>query len=476
MKKVLDRLQFYTTNALGAKQAMTPEGFLVCSDVPIARTGEMVYGPDETPLPCGPNGTITVVRDADEVFRPEYILSYAGKPVVDDHPEDEVNPDNWRDLAVGVVMNPRRGLGDQADLLVADLMITHADAIRAVRSGKREVSCGYDADYEELEAGRGRQLNMIGNHVALVQSGRCGPRCAISDHRTTSKGDDMRTHDDVGRGVTVAMKIRKWLDKVKAAVKAKDEAELERLEDEMPEELKKKAEEKKDKTDDDDMPVTKADEHTHVHIHGGAGTGDDDPLPAAAEEHSDGNEARFASIEETLAKLCSFVGMPDDPGAEEAMEGELEAEAPMGTGDKARKAKDSAYMEDSFQQTASMAEILAPGIRIPVFDRASNPKKTLDAICAFRRTALDLAWNTAETRGVIEEVNGNKPLVLDGMTCGAVRTLFRGAAAAVKAANNGGQRRSTTGDDWAPGGPGGPKRPLTLRQLNEAHAKHYAKH
>ena len=39
----------------------------------------------------------------------------------------------------------------------------------------------------------------------------------------------------------------------------------------------------------------------------------------------------------------------------EAILGELEYEAPPGTGDKARAAKDSAYLEDSFQDAVAKA-------------------------------------------------------------------------------------------------------------------------
>jgi hypothetical protein len=45
------------------------------------------------------------------------------------------------------------------------------------------VSCGYTADYEQEEPGVGTQLNIIGNHLALVQQGRAGASYAINDHK-----------------------------------------------------------------------------------------------------------------------------------------------------------------------------------------------------------------------------------------------------------------------------------------------------
>lgn len=178
-----DRLEFYTDEQLGTHQSMTPEGFLLVRDVPIARTGIMKYADGEVPVSAGNDGIIYISRDPDQVFAPEAIASFNGKPVTDEHPPEKVTPENWKRYAIGDVINPRRGDGVQLDndFLYADLLIKDADAIAAVRAGKREVSAGYDAEYEELAPGQGRQKDIIGNHVALVDKGRCGPRCAIGD-------------------------------------------------------------------------------------------------------------------------------------------------------------------------------------------------------------------------------------------------------------------------------------------------------
>ena len=61
-------LAVHTTGALGLKQALTPEGFLLCEDVPLARPGEMIYGPDETPIEAGPDGITHITRTLDELL------------------------------------------------------------------------------------------------------------------------------------------------------------------------------------------------------------------------------------------------------------------------------------------------------------------------------------------------------------------------------------------------------------------------
>ena len=62
-----------------------------------------------------------------------------------------VNPENWKELAVGHLQNVRRGTGDQSDLMLADLIVKDENAIQLIEDGLREVSCGYDAEYEQTE-------------------------------------------------------------------------------------------------------------------------------------------------------------------------------------------------------------------------------------------------------------------------------------------------------------------------------------
>lgn len=175
-------MQFYTTEALGRSQKLTPEGFLVVEGAPLARTGMQLYSEKEIPLTGDADGHIIVQRDPAEVFHPNMIASLNGKPITLDHPKENITPDNWRDLSVGYVINPRRGQGLNDNLLLGDLVITHPKAIQAVRDGDlRELSVGYDSAYEQTGPGRGRQHNIIANHLAIIESGRCGPVCRIGD-------------------------------------------------------------------------------------------------------------------------------------------------------------------------------------------------------------------------------------------------------------------------------------------------------
>ena len=174
--------KFYSVAKLSERLKETPEGFLVCEGVPITRSGDLMYGPGETPVSPGKGETV-ISRTVEDIHDPITIASFEGKPVTINHPDNFVTPETWRALAVGIVQNVRPGEGGEAEYLLADLLITDSEAIDAVKSKRlREVSCGYEAEYVEESPGRGRQENIIGNHVALVPAGRCGSECAIFDH------------------------------------------------------------------------------------------------------------------------------------------------------------------------------------------------------------------------------------------------------------------------------------------------------
>jgi hypothetical protein len=178
-----DRSTIHAPTALGKSRRLTPEGFLLCEGVAIARTGEQIYHKSELALDPGPDGTIRVTRTPEEVFHPDAIASFEGKPVTLEHPDEFVNPRNYKKLEVGTTHNVRRGEGIEDDVLLADLLIKDAEAIAFVTSRRPQISCGYNSEYEQLVPGRATQTQIVGNHIALLRDqGRAGPRCAIKDH------------------------------------------------------------------------------------------------------------------------------------------------------------------------------------------------------------------------------------------------------------------------------------------------------
>ena len=177
-------MHYYGTRLSENISRREPEGYLLCLNVPVARTGTQDYLPEELGLPPG-SSFIPVLRPEAEVFSPETIASFEGMPVTNDHPPEGVDTSNIRALQKGHAHNVRRGSGEESDLLLADLIITDPGLIDLIlEDGKREISCGYTYELCE-ENGQYIQRKIRGNHVAVVDAGRAGHRVSIKDHKTT---------------------------------------------------------------------------------------------------------------------------------------------------------------------------------------------------------------------------------------------------------------------------------------------------
>ncbi len=191
-------MQYYGNRLSENISRREPEGYLLCLNVPVARTGTQDYLPEELGLApgsfsfaTGPGGLVSVYRPEEEVFAPETMASFEGMPVTNDHPPDGVDVDNIRRLQMGHAHNIRRGTGEESDLLLADLIITDERLIEAILNGKREISCGYTYELAE-ENGRYIQKKIRGNHIAVVDAGRAGPRVSIKDHKCERSSVSMK--------------------------------------------------------------------------------------------------------------------------------------------------------------------------------------------------------------------------------------------------------------------------------------------
>jgi len=179
-------MRAYYGSRFSKNMTATPEGFLICHNVPIARTGWYEYLDHE--LGVGNQGQVVkVYRSPEEVFSPAAIASFEGKILTDEHPPVAVTPDNAVLYTKGAIQNVRPGSGESSDLLMADLVVYDKTLIAEIRDGKREVSCGYECTYEASGDGTYLQKDIRGNHVAVVKSGRAGDRVAIQDSKQDSK-------------------------------------------------------------------------------------------------------------------------------------------------------------------------------------------------------------------------------------------------------------------------------------------------
>lgn len=155
----------------------TPEGYLICRDVPINRTGTQVYLAGELNLDGDPEREVTVYRLEEDVFAPAALASQEGKDVTRGHPPEMLTAENQAGYSKGHLENVRR----KGENTVADLIIKDPSLAADVESGMlREVSCGYNCNFEPYLDGY-KQTHIIGNHVAVVPKGRAGSTVAIQD-------------------------------------------------------------------------------------------------------------------------------------------------------------------------------------------------------------------------------------------------------------------------------------------------------
>lgn len=155
----------------------TPEGYLICHDVPINRIGDQEYTARDMNLDGDPDRVVIVHRYPEDVFSDAAIASFEGKDITRGHPPENLTPENQAAYSMGHVQNVRR-VGDNT---VADLYIKDPTLASDVENGViREVSCGYLCDY--VQDGDGyKQQRIRGNHVAVVPRGRAGHDVAIKD-------------------------------------------------------------------------------------------------------------------------------------------------------------------------------------------------------------------------------------------------------------------------------------------------------
>lgn len=354
-------MKYFFNTRLGNTRYELADGSLLCKDVPIARVGWQVYGGEELEdvegLEPDSDGEISVYRSAEEVFRPETIASFEGMTFTIFHPEEMVNPSNWRENTHGHATNIRRGTGDQSDLLLADLIVKSSEAIAAIYKGVDQISCGYDAEYRPTAPGKAEQYDIIGNHIALVPNGRAGIRCSIGDSymagKTAKKG---------------------WLDALRRAVKTKDSAAIEEAMENAPSDL----------TTDEDANGGSLPSAINITVSPQYPMPDKEPeMAGITKDNAEEVPAWAQALIARLEKLEGGKSTTDSEGSEEDKE-------------EAKKATtDAAYHQD----VVARAEILVPGVKMPEGGK----------LATFKRSVLDSAFRTQKGAQILAPLVGLSP-------------------------------------------------------------------
>lgn len=176
-------MAIHLEDQLSENQGVTPEGYLICKNVPVSRVGVQYYLGSELGLNDKYNKRIPVYRLAEDVFNETALQSLESKPITDDHPTQSVTAQNASYLAMGHGRNVRH----TDKHVMADLVLTNPSLIQAVREKRKfEISLGYTCKYLPYKDGF-RQTDIRVNHIAVVESGRAGRHVCIKDKALIDK-------------------------------------------------------------------------------------------------------------------------------------------------------------------------------------------------------------------------------------------------------------------------------------------------
>lgn len=171
------------------KPRQTGDGYLVM-DCAVARSGIQEYLAAEMGdsfADLAPTAIVRVYRPPEVIFGDASLATYAHKPLTNDHPSEAVSSATWKRDAIGWTGDEARQEGRRVRV---PMLMADADAIADVQAGKVEWSAGYSVAFDRASGVTpdGEQYDAIVtaqkiNHIALVDKGRAGPECRITDRR-----------------------------------------------------------------------------------------------------------------------------------------------------------------------------------------------------------------------------------------------------------------------------------------------------
>lgn len=163
-------------------------GYWYIKKNPISKEGVFPYLGHNISDECEPNKIYKVYRPASTLKDSVETWDNPPKPFIDDH---EMLGEGFTAIddrpVQGIIYNPVFDNG----VLYADIAVYSEDLKSNIENGKKELSLGYFCKYKkERGVFNGEvydyvQYDMVGNHIALVDAGRCGSDVKVFDHKCT---------------------------------------------------------------------------------------------------------------------------------------------------------------------------------------------------------------------------------------------------------------------------------------------------
>jgi 8-oxo-dGTP pyrophosphatase MutT (NUDIX family) len=236
------------------------------TDNPLSCVGIYSYGGKSIGGDANPDKMYRVYRPAEELADPECIESFRLLPWIDNHvmlgAEDS-----------GLMPAEQKGvqgvIGEKVyfekDTLYGNIKVFSEAMASAIANGKKELSCGYRCRYtKESGVYNGERYDYVqrdirGNHLALVENGRMGPKVAVLDHLVFTVDQQeltMANEQKEGSGEMTLADAKKAM-KAMLPTFRKLQAVMDAAEKDEEKEEEKKDKEVEDDDDDDVMDKAK---------------------------------------------------------------------------------------------------------------------------------------------------------------------------------------------------------------------------
>lgn len=210
---------------------------------PVSKVGVFDYLGSSISDDCEPNKVYKVFRSGETLLASVPTWDNPPKPFIEDH---EMLGEGFTEIderpVQGVITNPQYEDG----VLYADITVYSEKLKEAIENGKKELSLGYFCKFEKQPgvydgvAYDYVQVDMVGNHIALVDAGRCGSDVKVFDRKCVMDSFDitpagLKKECDSGTiesTETTETKDSEMADirKTIQAILAKDSAEAEKVE------------------------------------------------------------------------------------------------------------------------------------------------------------------------------------------------------------------------------------------------------
>ena len=169
-------------------------GFWFIPHNPISKVGVFDYLGSSISDECEPNKVYKVFRSGETLLQSVPTWDNPPKPFINDH---EMLGEGFTEVddrpVQGVITNPQYEDG----VLYADITVYSEKLKEAIENGKKELSLGYFCKFDKKSgvydgvAYDYEQVDMVGNHIALVNAGRCGSDVKVFDHKCVMDSFDI---------------------------------------------------------------------------------------------------------------------------------------------------------------------------------------------------------------------------------------------------------------------------------------------